>query len=199
MRGDSGLGDITFMARYTAYQNDRPGETLRVAPFAGIEAPTGNDDDRDSLGKLPQSLQLGSGSWDPFVGVVGTWQTIEREIDVAVTVKFNTRANGFEFGNEARFDASYQRRVWPRNLGGGVPAFFYAVFESNLAWRDRNEMGGAKEPDSGGTAWHLTPGVQYVTKRYVAEAAVQLPVVQNLNGEALENDFIAAASVRMNF
>tara|TARA_B100000809_G_C15110512_1_gene520416 strand:- start:521 stop:649 length:129 start_codon:yes stop_codon:yes gene_type:complete len=32
-----------------------------------------------------------------------------------------------------------------------------------------------------------------------AEAAVQLPVVQNLNGEAQENDFIAAASVRMNF
>ena len=31
------------------------------------------------------------------------------------------------------------------------------------------------------------------------EAAIQIPVVQNLNGSALENDFITTLSARMNF
>jgi len=45
----------------------------------------------------------------------------------------------------------------------------------------------------------LTPGIQYVTKRIVVEAAVQVPVVQDLNGNALENDFIGILSFRVNF
>lgn len=118
---------------------------------------------------------------------------------MAVTYKFSTQANDFEFGDEARFDASYQCRVWPRDLGGGVPAFLYAVLESNLTWRDRNKIEGDSDRDSGGTTWRLAPGFQYVTGRCIAEAAVQLPVVQDLNGDSLENDFVAAASVRMNF
>ena len=32
-RGDSGPGDFTFLARYTARQWDSPGETKRLAPF----------------------------------------------------------------------------------------------------------------------------------------------------------------------
>ena len=93
----------------------------------------------------------------------------------------------------------YQHRLWPRNLGGGVPAFLYAVLESNLAWRDRNKVSAERHLDSRGTIWHLAPGVQYVSKRYIAEVAVQLPVVQDLNGDALENDFISSLSIRMNF
>jgi len=101
-RADSGLGDVTFIARYTAYQDDHPGETLRLAPFVGLEAPTGDDDENDLLGRLPQPLQLGSGSWEPFKGVVGTWQTLNWQIDVAASYKFNAEAYEFEFGDEAR-------------------------------------------------------------------------------------------------
>ena len=44
----------------------------------------------------------------------------------------------------------------------------------------------------------LAPGLQYVTKRIILEAAVQLPVVQQLNGMALENNVITTLSVRLN-
>jgi hypothetical protein len=71
--------------------------------------------------------------------------------------------------------------------------------ESNLIWQDRNEIGGRSDPNSGGTTWFLAPGIQYVTRRVVIEGAVQLPVVQNLNGDALENDFITTLSFRVNF
>jgi hypothetical protein len=58
----SGLGDLRFLARYTLGQWDKPGETLRLTPFIGLEVPTGDDDHEDPLGRLPQPLQLGSGS-----------------------------------------------------------------------------------------------------------------------------------------
>lgn len=198
-RSVSGLGDITLLARYTVYQRDRRGNTLRVAPFLGVEVPIGDDDAGDVLGRLPQPLQLGSGSWDYNLGIIVTRQTLDRQIDSSLSYKFNTEANGFEFGDEARLDFSYQKRLRPRRLGGGVPAFVYGVLESNLLWQGRNEAAGSTDPDSGGTSWYLAPGIQSVRRRLVLEGAVQVPVFQDLNGVALENDFIATLSVRANF
>lgn len=198
-RGDSGLGDLRFFARYTVARWDRPGETLRLAPLLGLEVPTGRDDASDALGRLPQPLQLGSGSWDPFLGLVFSWQTLDWQLDTSASYDFKTEANDFTFGDTTRFDLSFQYRLWPRELGEGVPHFLYVVAESNLFWQDRNEFVGATDLDSGGVTWFLTPGIQYVTDRLVLEAAVQLPAVQNLNGAGLETDFIVTAGFRMYF
>ncbi len=213
-RGDSGIGDFTFLARYTVGQWDYPGETLRLAPFAGLQVPTGEDDERDSLGRLPQPLQLGSGSWDPIAGTVFTWQTLDWEFDTSASYKLNTEANDFEFGDVFRLDLSFQYRLWPWTLEGPeededdddaeespqyVPGFFYGVLECNFIWQDRNEISGSRNRDSGGFTWFLAPGIQYVTRRFILEAAVQLPVVQELNGNALENVFIVTAGFRVNF
>ena len=195
-RSTRGVGDIRLFARYTAYQLNRPGQTIRLATFAGLEAPTGEDGKSDAVGRLPQPLQLGSGSWDPFAGVVFTWQTLNWQFDASPAYKVNTEANDFRFGDEARLDVSYKYRVLPRTLGGGLPSFLYAVLETNLIWQDQNETGGAVDANSGGTTWYLVPGLQYITKRIILEAAVQLPVVQDLNGSALENDFILTLSAR---
>ncbi len=198
-RSTSGIGDARLFGRYTAYRDDAPGRTFRIAPFAGIEMPTGDDDDSDGQGSLPATLQLGSGSWDPFGGVVVTYQTLDYQIDAQASYKINTETNGFEFGDEARFDASLQYRLWPRELGPGVPGFLYGVLEGNLRYRGKNEIGGIDDPNSGGTSLFLAPGLQYVTKRWIVEAIVQVPVVQDLNGDALEDDFTVRAGFRVNF
>ena len=198
-RGDAGIGDLRFLFRYTIRQWDRPQETLRLAPFAGLEVPSGNDDTDDSLGRLPTPLQLGSGSWDPIIDTVFSWQTLPWQIDASATYKINTEANDFEFGDEARIDLSFQYRLFPRELGDGAPSFLYGVMESTLEWRDHNESFGKGDPDSGGTTWYISPGIQYVSKRTVFEAAVQIPVLQNLNGNALKSDFILTTGFRINF
>ena len=198
-RSDSGLGDVTLLGRYTLYTRDRLGDTRRFAPFVGLKLPTGDDNEQDSLGRLPQPLQLGSGSWDPIVGAIFTWQTFDWQLDSAVQYRFNTEANNFEFGDQARLDLSFQYRLWPRTLGAGVPAFVYGVLESNLIYAGKNEVGGISDPNSGGTTWFLAPGVQFVTKRAILEASIQIPTVQDLNGLALENDYIVRAGFRVNF
>lgn len=198
-RGESGIGDFTAMARYTFWKKDAPGKTMRLAPFLAIKIPTGEDDATDAYGKLPQPLQLGTGSWDYSLGLVMTRQTLARQFDASISYTLKTEANGFEFGDEAHFDLSYQHRIWPRELTSGVPGFVYGVLETNLIWQDNNTDQGIEDADSGGVSWFLAPGIQYVTRRTVLELAVQIPVAQNLNGTALENDFISTLSFRMNF
>lgn len=198
-RSVNGLGDATAMVRYTAYSQDRPGQTFRIAPFAGVEMPTGKDDERDSLGRLPGPLQLGSGAWNPLIGVVTTAQSLKQEWGVSTSYKFNNEANNFERGDEARLDLSYHRRIWVSGSADGLPHFLYAGVESNWVWQGKNRNNGQKDPDSGGVTLYLAPTLQYITRRTVAEVAVQLPVVQNLNGNALEQDFIFTLSLRLNY
>jgi len=199
-RDAQGIGDASFFGRYTVIQVDRPGDTLRIAPFAGLKTPTGSHSEADAFGLVPRILQPGSGSWDPFLGVAVTRQTLDWEFDAAAKYRFNTGASGFTFGDEARADASFQYRVFPRTLeSGGVPAFVYAVLESNLIWNGKNRSLGATDPNSGGLTWNLVPGLQYVTDRIVLETAIQIPAVQNLNGTALESDWVWTAGFRWNF
>lgn len=198
-RQTDGIGDLTAFARYTAYQWDGAGKTFRVAPFAGIIAPTGDDKDGDDLGRLPRPLQAGTGAWGGLGGIVATYQTLEWQTDIQLAHSATGESGGFQAGEESRLDLSFQYRLLPRELGSGVPGFLYAVLESNLVHAGRDEFNGSAVVDSGGTQWFLTPGLQYVTRRWILEAAVQLPVEQNMNGNALRDDYIVHAGFRINF
>jgi len=197
-RGPTGIGHARLFGRHTVWARNRPGQTQRLAPLAGIELPTGTDDETDELGRLPRPLQLGSGSWDPFAGLVFTWQTLQWQVDVSPVYQVNTEANDFEFGDEARLDVASKYRLWTNERGGRVPGFFYANLETNLVWQGENEIRGQDDPNSGGTTWLVAPGLQYITQRVVIEAAVQLPAAQDVNGTGLEQDFITTLSLRIN-
>ncbi len=198
-RSTNNIGDLRLFGRYTLFRKNWPGGTLRISPFAGLEMPTGQDDEQDTLGRLPANVQTGSGSWDPFGGIVLTYQALDFEFDTAISYQINTEANDFEFGDVARFDASLQYRLWPRKLKGGVPGFLYGVIETNLIYKDNNQSASFDDTNSGGTTLFLAPGIQYVTRRWVVETAFQLPLIQDLNGTALEKDTILRAGFRVNF
>lgn len=194
-----GLGDLTLFGRYTLYQHDLPGKTLRIAGFAGLELPTGEDDKHDALGRLPPSLQLGSGSWDGFAGLVVTWQTLDYQLDGQIAYRQNGEANNFEVGDELRLDASIQYRLWPTELGVGVPGFLYGVLELNVVKQGKNQLAGITDENTGGGTVFLSPGIQYVSRRWIWEAVLQKPVVQNLNGTTLENDYVLRTGFRVSF
>jgi len=198
-RSSRGIGDTSIFLRYTLYQNDQRGSTFRLAAFGGVKMPTGSNTEKDAQGLLPIPLQSGSGSWDGFGGMVTTWQTLKFQVDAQFSYSVKTQANHFEAGNEARLDGSFQYRLFPRELLSGVPAYVYGVLETNFIHRDKNTFLGQADSNSGGATLFLAPGIQYVTRRYILEAVVQIPVVQNLNGNALENDYVARTGFRWNF
>ncbi|MBI2166938.1 MAG: transporter [Candidatus Omnitrophica bacterium] len=200
-RDAEGFGDLTLLAKYLFWKRDRPLETLRADLVGGLEFPTGNTNEEDGLGKLPRDLQVGKGSWNPIVGTVFTWQTLRQQIDLALTYQFNIEGHGFEFGDLFRHDLSYQFRVWPWELPEkrGVPAYLNLVGEANGVWEQKAQSNRSRIDASGGYTLFLSPGIQLVTKRLIAEISVQLPAIQFLNGEQPETEFILIGGVRLQF
>lgn len=198
-RDTSGLGDIRAFGRYTIYQDDFKGGTFRIAPFLGVEAPTGENQERDGQGLLPAPLQPGSGAWDVFGGLIATYASVDYNVDTQISYQNNGEANGVEGGDIYRADASVQYRVFPGELRGDVPGYLYVLLEGNFVYEDEMQVGGVADPNSGGTRFYLTPGLQYAAKRWIGEAAVQIPVTQNPNGANREDDYIFRTGFRVNF
>jgi len=198
-REATGIGDLRLFARYTVFKRNFPGATFRIAPFAGAELPTGRSAARDAVGQLPPRLQPGSGAVDPFFGVVATYQTLAFELDAQLAYRANRSDGGFGFGNVLRADLAGQVRIWPREIGTGRPGFLFAGLEVNYADTGRDHRRGERVAGTGGQRLFLSPGLQYVTRRWVIESQVQLPVHRDLGPGAIREDLRVRAGVRLNF
>lgn len=198
-RETDGPGDLRLFGRYTIWQRDGRGSTLRLAGFAGLELPTGAHRRDDSTGRLPPPVQPGSGTVDPFFGLTLTRQTLDLVFDAQLAWQENTRRGGFAAGDRFQADASAQYRVLPREIGGGVPGFLYAGLEANFLAETDRRAGGVKLTQSDRRRLLLSPGLQYVTRRYVLEAQVQLPVWQSGGIGRLREDVTLRAGFRINF
>lgn len=180
-RQDFGLGDIGFLARYTVFERNQAGKTLRIAPIVGLEIPTGN---------------LGSRTFDPSLGITLTRQTLKNSFSTSLVYQLNTQANAVEFGDELRLDLAYKYRVFPQQLRSG---FLFLGLESNLIVQGRNQLNGQVDQNSGNTTWFVAPSVQYVAKSFVLEGAVQIPVQQVIPANALETRIRLILGGQVNF
>jgi len=198
-RDNRGFADLTIFARYIFHQRDQMGKTFRMGVFAGVKMPTAQDSTSDGLGILPSSLQLGSGSWDGFAGLVVTKQTLQYQFDGQIKYRYNGEHNTIENGNVFSLDGSWQYRLWPANLANNPTGFLYSVVEVNLISQEKTTISGINNSNTGGEQLFIAPGLQYVTRRWILESAIQIPVVQNLNGNGLENKYIFRAGMRFNF
>lgn len=177
----NGIGDVSLFARYTAYKLNGQGYTFRVAPFAGVELPTGRSG-------------IGSQSTDPFAGLVVTYLNNDFEIDLSARYQVNTPSEGLNRRDTLNIDGSLQYRVLPRRLGSGVPRFLYAVGEVNYVRTDAGETtNGPRE------TLFLTPGLQLVAPTYIVEGAMQIPVHHTRAPGTLEPDFTARFGIRTPF
>ncbi len=198
-RASRGFSDLKMFARYTFLQRDERSKTSRVAGFFGLKLPTGEDNKIDSVGRLPMPIQSGYGAWGSFAGVVATYQTLDYQIDAQFSFEQNNSANNFTLGRESRADFSFQYRLSPQEMSSNTDSFVYGVIEANLISKHNNHLSGFDDPNSGGTTLYLSPGIQYVTFKYIIEAAIQVPVMQNLHGNALSTEYIFTTGFRINF
>jgi hypothetical protein len=199
-RSDHGPGDVTVLGKHRFFTHNFKGGTSRFSAIAGLELPTGDDNARDSLGLLPKGIQLGSGSVDVIAGGTYTLQTLDHQFDMDLRYIFNNEANDFEFGDVFKYNAAFQKRIWPSILPDkGVYSQWNAVLELNGVLERKSELARSSVASSGGNTLYLSPGIQFVTKRSVFEFSFLYPVVQNLNGNQIETDYSLALSFRHNF
>ena len=196
----SGLGDVALLGKYRFFQRTGRGETTEASLLFGLELPTGRDDARDEGIRLPAPLQPGSGSTDPILGgafsrVDGRWL-----LNADLIAKFNTEANDYRFGNVLRADLGCQWRAHPIRYRSFDQFTLNVLAELNAVWAARDHSGGSPVANSGGTKVFFTPGVQFIFNRNVLlEAAVQLPIVMELDGDQLEEDFVSIIGLRARF
>jgi hypothetical protein len=182
-----GLGDTTVFLRSELLRRDGAGRTFRLAGFGGLVLPSGDEG------------RTGDGSIDVFAGLIMTAASTDWVVDTQLQYTANGEAGGFERGDAVGLDASLQYRLFPPSAGPSSAGFLFGVIEANIAWRDEDRIAGARNPDSGGMVAFVSPGLQFVTRRWIVEAAVQLPVATDLNGEGLEPDPTIIAGMRFNF
>ena len=195
-----GLGDVPLVGKYRFYQKTGLGETTEAAAIFGFELPTGRDGVSDGGILLPAPLQPGSGSLDAILGgaitrVDGRWL-----VNADLIAKINSEASNYRFGNVLRADVGGQYRVHPARYDRFDQLTVNLVAELNSVWLGRDRLDGASVEASGGLKLFVTPGIQVILNRYfLVEAAVQIPVVMNLNGSQLEEDYVAIVGLRARF
>ena len=181
-----GFGDTLLEGRYTVFQQDGVGSTLRVAPYIGVSIPTGMDNANGALGRAGQP---GTGAWATRDAVTASWQTLFWNGGAEVGYQTNTTAAGYRFGNVFYADAGFHYLLWPSQLEGEVPAELYASLEANYTAETANRASGQKVPGTGAQLLLLDPGLIYTRRNYSVSFTALLPAFERLRDGGSRYDF----------
>ncbi|MBU6412720.1 MAG: transporter [Planctomycetes bacterium] len=178
---DSGIGDITALAKIRWYKDDTgPIDTVRSSIFFGAEIPSGHE-------------QLSSKSVDPIVGVATTW--IRKRWGGTFTVGYKMNTNQEEEGLEpgdAKADAFNIDNAVMYRL---APEKF--TMESKGAWYLIGEVNGIFETNADHEVM-LSPGLMYEGWTWAFEASIQLPILQQVDHRP-ERRFVVGLGLRFLF
>ena len=209
--GDSaGLGDLKLHGLYRI--TDR-GNASTSALF-GVEAPTGKDDEVARNGeRFDAHLQPGSGSWDPFVGLVHSRPVGTGTLYGSVLYTVGTEGTrNTDFGDAVHYNLAFTmplRRDTGRHdhlthddetHSAGDLIRWDLVLELNGEWRDKDEEDGTVDEHTGGNLLYVSPGLRVTFgKSLSAGLSVGIPVVEDLNGIQSEPNFRIIGSVGASF
>ncbi len=161
--GDAnGAGDLSVLGQYRFYK----GETLDASVIGGVKAPTGKTDVKDGGEKLATEFQPGTGSWDWLLGVSASKNS--GRVGLHGNVLFNLTTEGSQ--NTHIGDAFFYNVGVIYGLSDGERGDHHNHDHSHLKWdvmlelngeyREKNEIDGEKEDNSGGEVIYLSPGVR---------------------------------------
>lgn len=201
----SGLGDITVSSLIKIMNNNRQSMHANV----GISIPTGDIDQRGTTpmmndAQLAYPMQLGSGTWDPSLGLTYLGQSDKISWGAQSKYKFRLGENSenYTFGN--RFDIV----GW-----GAIKVSDYFSFSTSLSYFDtqkidgvdadlnpmmmplfNTENSGRSQLDVGIGTNFLVPKGSFKNLRIGAE--IKIPAYQKVNGIQMKNTLMATFGVQ---
>ncbi|MCA9292132.1 MAG: hypothetical protein KDA25_13450 [Phycisphaerales bacterium] len=178
---DFGVNDIALTIKYRPLQIDlNPLDSVRFAVFGGVEVPSGD------RGFSSESVDVFAGGI--FMAILG-----RHGITQSVSYSFNQGAEDYRSragdgpDDALRYDTAYLYRLAPEAYGAETGAATYLTLELNGLY----ELNGDHEILLGG-------GVLYEARSFALEAAVGLPIHQDVD-ERAERDLIVTLGVRILF
>lgn len=200
-----GLGDITVSSLIKILNNNRQSLHGNV----GISIPTGDIDQRDATpmmndAQLAYPMQLGSGTWDPSLGLTYLGQSDKLSWGAQSKYKFRLGENSenYTFGN--RFDVV----GW-----GAIKVSDYFSFSTSLSYFDTQKIDGVdadlnpmmmplfNTDNSGRNQLDVGIGTNFfVPKGSLKDlrigAEIKIPAYQQVNGIQMKNTLMATFGIQ---
>jgi hypothetical protein len=200
--GDAkGFGDLTFFGQYRFLE--RPAAKLHLALLFGVKAPTGRTDIRTHEGgRFEAEHQPGSGSWDPMLGLALTRHFNSLAFDASTLYLLATKGTQkTDLGDLLTYSAALSWRVpelghYHNNGGHHSHLNWDLILEANGEYRQKEEVGRVKNPESGGHILFLSPGTRLSAEDGMSAAlSLGIPVWEDLNGKQSEPEYRLLFSV----
>jgi hypothetical protein len=176
-----GAGDLVIFARNTLFKVDKPRSTFRIAPFAGLYAPTGNNHQLAAGRLAPGPLQSGSGTFDPYVGLTSGFNNTRFGAASDVTFRHNpVTSTGFSPGDQFRADGQVEVTFYPLHFPRqGLPNLFVLSIESNYEQDADHHENGTLAPSSSSRLFKQDAVFELATLHWEIGLGAQLPLMQS--------------------
>jgi hypothetical protein len=190
-----GWTDLWLTGKQRLYR----GPAGQFAVFLGVKFPVGETRVLDSEGdRVEPAATPGTGAWDGMIGAAYT-QSLAPDVALDVSAQYTFRGEKFDYQLGNRFDIG-AALGW--RIIGAAQTFPQVSLqaEANVRSVERSESSGEQEENTGGTVLFLSPGARVRFSEHAAlSVGVQVPVVQDLNGDQLETAFRFTTSVNISF
>ncbi len=211
----SGLGDTMLMAKYRLFADDPLIPASQASLFFGLSLPTGSIDERNTTHPVPirqdelqpYSMQLGSGTFDPTLGILyqGSSSPFWWGVNAMYTARLYDNKRDYRLGNNFRLDTY---GMFQFSASWLVQAQLNAFYQDSISGEmDESTSGDSGhvipgnpnspfatplwDPENyGGTQLFTTLGVQWQPAQFhVLDFQFSLPLYRDLNGLQLETDY----------
>ncbi|KAA3611877.1 MAG: transporter [Planctomycetota bacterium] len=193
----SGPGDLALLGKYRLLRHEGQASGYGVALVGGLEVPTGETDEVDQGLLLAPSLQPGTGAWNPFAAISGTYGVDRARFDATVFYKMNTEgAQQLESGDFLSVSVAAAYRFLHFKYPG--PTFGARL---GLQWRHegRATSAGVRVANSGADELLLNPALSiHPIPSMDLNLGVRIPILQDYQGQQLGRgtDYFAAVGIR---
>lgn len=197
-----GFGDTMVMTKYRLWADDPMIPTHQYSTLIGMSIPTGKISIEDDSVNLPYSMQMGSGTADPILGLL--YQRSSTPwwwgINVIDTLRLYDNSRGYHLGDELRYDAYAMFQLT-----------YDLVAEVQLNGRHNGHIRGQRDDikqgvghvmndptkpfmsplfdgdNSGGDTLRVTAGLQWQPfPLHILNLQVSRPIFQDLDGPQME-------------
>ena len=182
------LGDAELSLRGVIVEDRRWSPRHLVSLLVGLKMPTGPRAYDETGNPVPDDLQPGSGSWDPFVGAGYAWFGAEFSFFSSLSYRLTTPGRGnYQHGQSLGGTAGVQFQPL------GVLAF---SLSADVRWAAADSIGNLPAPDTGGAMLAITPSLIVApVERWLIKLSAQLHVADAFIGRQSEAHALILSTV----
>lgn len=179
-KNSQGISDLSVFTKYRFWRKDSLG--LQESAAVLLKIKTNNGDDS----KTPA---LGTGTTDSILGITYGYEGRTWYRWASLRYRHNGTNNaGLHRGDKILLDLVGGIRT---DLTGYTEPDTVWLLELNGEFSDRADLNGSNITNTGGDQWFLSPGIFWTKRNFAIKAGVQIPIIDNLNGNQNQDDYRA--------